>query len=235
MSRKEQSDSNLSPDNNISRRTMMQVGFGAAAVVVAGNAIPKPAGEGTCDTPAQPAGPFYPKQFPTDTDIDLTQVDGQEGRADGDIIYVSGQVLDEDLKPVSGALVEIWQANKHGRYDHEDDPSAAPLDPNFQGFGQVRTGEDGNYGFKTIFPGAYPVNEDWTRTPHIHFKIARRGYHELITQLYFAGQELNADDLLVQQIPEDDRGRVIADLVDGREGDEAGARRCGFNIVLKKV
>ncbi len=214
---------------------MMQVGLGAAAVVVAGKKIPRASGDGTCETPAQTAGPFYPKQFPADTDLDLTQVEGRDERAEGDVVYVGGQVLDEDFKPVSGALVEIWQANKHGRYDHEDDPSTAPLDPDFQGFGRVRADEDGNYSFKTIFPGAYPVSEDWTRTPHIHFKVARRGYHELITQLYFAGQELNEKDLLVQQIPEDERDRVIVDLVDGREGDEAGAWRCRFNMVLRKV
>ena len=130
---------------------------------------------------------------------------------------------------------ELAERQEHAPRNDEDDPSEAPLDPNFQGFGQVRTGRDGSYGFKTIFPGAYPVNEDWTRTPHIHFKVARRGYHELITQLYFAGQELNESDLLVQEIAEDDRGRVIAALVEGNKGDEAGARRCHFNIVLRKV
>ena len=222
-------------DNGMSRRTMMQVGLGAAVVVVAGTKIPRPAGDVTCSTPAQPAGPFYPKQFPADTDLDLTRLEGQDGRAEGDIVYVGGQVWDEDFKPVSGALVEIWQANKHGRYHHEDDPHTAPLDPNFQGYGQVRTDREGNYSFKTIFPGQYPVNEDWTRTPHIHFKVARRGYHELITQLYFAGQELNETDLLVQEMPKDERDRVIVELIDGREGDEAGARRCHFNIVLRKV
>lgn len=220
---------------DISRRTLMQVGLGAAAVVVAGSKIPKPAGDVSCKTPAQPAGPFYPNQFPADTDLDLTQVEGQDGGAEGDVLYVAGQILDEDFKPVSGALVEIWQANKYGRYHHEDDPRSAPLDPNFQGFGRVRTDKAGKYSFKTIFPGAYPVNEDWTRTPHIHFKVARRGYHELITQLYFAGQELNETDLLVQEVPEEERDRVIVELSDGGEGDEADARRCLFNIVLRKV
>ncbi len=65
---------------------------------------------------------------------------------------------------LAGAMVEIWQANRHGRYSHERDPNPAPLDPNYQGWAQIVTGDDGGYAFRTIKPGAYPVNEQMTRS-----------------------------------------------------------------------
>ncbi len=74
----------------------------------------------------------------------------------------------------------IWQANKYGKYTHEYDRSEIKDDPHFQGWGQVVTNEEGEYGFKTIKPAAYPLDlekNDWC-TPHIHFKVSRRGYIE---------------------------------------------------------
>jgi protocatechuate 3,4-dioxygenase beta subunit len=117
-------------------------------------------------------------------------VKGRPGRASGEVIYVQGRVLDTDCRPVAGALVEIWQANRWGRYDHEKDAgNPRPLDPNFQSWAEMLTDAEGRYRFKTIKPGSYPAEGDWIRPPHIHFKIARRGYHELVTQMYFARPE----------------------------------------------
>ena len=75
----------------------------------------------------------------------------------GQLIEVSGRVLDEDGRPVRGAVVELWQANAAGRYFHPLDQRDAPLDPNFVGNGRVRTDEEGRYAFFTVKPGAYPV------------------------------------------------------------------------------
>lgn len=120
-------------------------------------------------------------------------------------------MIDDSLRPVAGTVVDIWQANANGRYDHEDDPNPAALDPNFQGWAQLRTDASGRFGFKTIVPGAYPVNEEWWRPPHIHVKVARRGYRELITQIYFAGDELNAKDTLLQELTPDEQARLVVD------------------------
>jgi len=143
---------------------------------------------------------------------------------------VEGQVLDEAGKPVPGALVDIWQANAAGRYDHEDDPALAPLDPNFQGWGMVKTDDQGRYAFTTIKPGAYSVDAEWSRPPHIHFKVSRRGYHELTTQMYFAGESLNETDRLLRDVPEDRRGLLVVDFQD-RDGTSSG----NFPITLAKV
>ncbi|MBX6747360.1 MAG: protocatechuate 3,4-dioxygenase subunit beta, partial [Acetobacteraceae bacterium] len=50
---------------------------------------------------------------------DLSKANGRE--AMGERIIVAGRVLDEDGRPVRGAMVEIWQANAAGRYHHARD------------------------------------------------------------------------------------------------------------------
>jgi len=108
-----------------------------------------------------------------------------------------------------GALVDIWQANAHGRYMHEGDTSEAPLDPNFQYWAQMKTDAEGRYRYVTIKPAAYTAMGEWVRPPHIHYKVSRRGYRELTTQMYFAGEALNEKDLLLQEVPEELRSRLI--------------------------
>ena len=181
-------------------------------------------------TPSQAEGPFYPNGKPVDSDTDLTHLPGQEGQAEGDILRIEGRVLDESLEPIPDALVEIWQANAFGRYHHERDTSSAPLDPNFQGWGQMVTGVEGQYGFITIKPGAYPAANNWIRPPHIHFKVARRGFRELITQLYFANDPLNSKDRLLAQVDPKERDRLIKVL-----RPDQGIQKGVFDIVLKKV
>jgi protocatechuate 3,4-dioxygenase, beta subunit len=228
----------VSDSNKVTRRTAVQLGLGAAGVgfVSRGLLASTPTdADADCSTPAQAEGPFYPTRDQLDEDGDLTRLQGRLRRATGDVIRIRGLVMDESYQPVSGALVEIWQANRHGRYHHEDDPNPAPLDPDFQGWGEVRTDGEGRYAFTTIVPGAYPVDEDWWRPPHIHFRVARRGFHELTTQMYFAGHELNEKDHLLREISDEERGRVVVALAPAGPQDEPGSRVGTFNIVIRRV
>src|SRR5262245_25827364 len=73
---------------------------------------------GLIATPPQTEGPFYPTAFPTDMDNDLVQIRGQQARAMGTVVHLEGRVLDLNGKPVDGAIVEIWQCDARGIYDH---------------------------------------------------------------------------------------------------------------------
>jgi len=180
-------------------------------------------------TPAEIEGPFYPVLAQKDKDFDLTRIQGKVGVARGKIIIIQGRVLDTDGKPVEDATVDLWQANAAGRYRHPHDANKAPLDPNFQGWAIVPSGRDGGFRFKTVYPGAYPASDSWMRPPHIHFKISKRGYIELVTQMYFPGEELNDVDLLLRRKRIDERLLMIAT----RLQDEAEIYQ--YDVVLEKA
>jgi protocatechuate 3,4-dioxygenase, beta subunit len=180
-------------------------------------------------TPKQIEGPFYPVVAQKDKDFDLTKIEGQEGVAEGKVVIVSGYVLNTDGKPVEDATVDLWQANAAGRYNHPSDKNEAPLDPNFQGWAIVPSGKNGEFKFKTVVPGAYPASKDWSRPPHIHFKVSKLGYVELVTQMYFPGEKLNDTDRLLQRVPEADRAALIAKHIPGE------LETYEFKIVIEKA
>ncbi|MBO0712066.1 MAG: protocatechuate 3,4-dioxygenase subunit beta [Acetobacteraceae bacterium] len=143
---------------------------------------------------------------------DIAKIDGHE--AMGERIIVRGRVLDEDGNPVPGTMVEIWQANAAGRYNHANDTHDAPLDPYFRGEGRVFTDADGWYQFTTVKPGAYPWRNHhnaW-RPNHIHYSLFGPGFAtRLITQMYFPGDPLLALDPIFNTVPDEGaRQRLIA-------------------------
>lgn len=156
-----------------------------------------------------------PKLHPGDSNLAL---DPQGRPAQGQLIHVSGRILDEDGRPLPGALVELWQANASGRYRNPLDRRDAPLDPNFLGNGRTRADADGRYSFLTIKPGAYPVPDSgrWWRPPHIHFSIfGPSSLSRLVTQMYFPGEPLNMRDRLIHSVPDPAaQARLVAVQVD---------------------
>ena len=211
----------------LSRRKLLG-GSLAAAGLAAGH--PVMAGLVTI-TPPQTMGPFYPVTKPLDHDADLTRVDGAAGRASGDIIDVAGRVVDGDGRILRSALVEIWQCNAFGRYDHPRGARAAPLDPNFQGFGQDTTDEAGGYRFRTIKPPPYPASANWMRPSHIHFRIVAPTAGTLVTQMYFANDPYLAGDFIFNEIPDPAaRAAVVATLAPNPDG--SGPPLATFDITL---
>ncbi len=198
----------------LNRRQAMLGGLaGLAGALVSTNALARVCGL----TPKQTQGPFYPtpQQLanPIDSDTDLTRIPGSTGRASGQVVVVEGTIQDQNCHPVPNALIEIWQACKSGRYNHPNDPNTgAALDPNFQYWGRMVTGPNGEFRFRTIVPGAYPASGTWMRPPHIHVKVEARGYRELITQMYFAGHPLNERDLILNDLPPSERSSVVVDF-----------------------
>jgi len=148
-------------------------------------------------------GPTHGSQPVTALDADLTR--RHAGEPLGERIIVTGRVLDSDGRPVPDTLVEIWQANAAGRYAHRVDDHPAPLDPNFDGAGRCMTDADGRYRFITIKPGAYPWGNHlnaW-RPAHIHFSLFGRAFTQrLVTQMYFPGDPLFAQDPIFNSVPD---------------------------------
>ena len=144
-------------------------------------------------------------------------------------IRIVGTVYDGDGAPVPDALIEIWQANHHGRYNHPSDTRDLPLDPGFTGFGRAGTDADGAYWFETIVPGVVPYDAERMQAPHICLAVFGRGLlNHLYTRLYFADDPATAGDPVLQRVPAGRRGTLLA----AREqaGDTVVYR---FDIVLQ--
>lgn len=157
-------------------------------------------------------GPLLGAGRVTAADADLTT--RHAGEPIGERIIVTGRVLDSDGRPVPDTLIEIWQANAAGRYAHKVDDHPAPLDANFDGVGRCITDSQGRYRFVTIKPGAYPWKNHlnaW-RPAHIHFSLFGRAFTQrLVTQMYFPGDPLFAQDPIFNSVPDRSaRERMIA-------------------------
>jgi protocatechuate 3,4-dioxygenase beta subunit len=189
---------------DLPRRRLLAGVAAGAAVLAAGTAA-----RAACAlTPRQPEGPFYPVAI-GEADWDLTLVSGATGRAEGTVIEVTGRVFGAGCRPLPGCVIELWQANRHGRYDHPGDRQRErPLDPNFQGYARLAADVDGAYRLVTIVPGAYPASPVWMRPPHIHFRLQAPGHRILTTQMYFAGDPLNERDRLLASVPPDRRAAL---------------------------
>jgi len=184
-------------------------------------------------TITETTGPsFSASRFPPLAD--LTMATGKP--ALGERIIVAGTITDEDGRPVPNTMVEIWQANATGRYDHPADQHDAPLDPNFHGAGRVFTDANGHYRFLTVRPGAYPWpnHRNAWRPNHIHFSYFGPAFAtRLITQMYFPGDPLLAFDPIFHAVPDEHaRNRLIAafDLDITEPGHALGYR---FDVVLR--
>lgn len=170
-------------------------------------------------TPAQTEGPFYPVEFPKDSDHDLLR-NGDLNYPAGQSAWLEGSVSDLAGQPVAGAQVEIWQCDHAGHYHHPGDGARA--DKRFQGFGRVTVAADGRYRFRTIRPVAYSG-----RTPHIHLKV-KLGKRELLTtQLYVADDPGNARDFLWRSLSPADRAALSAEFAPGSDG-----LRANFAVVV---
>lgn len=163
-------------------------------------------------TPSQTVGPFWA--------IVLPWHDGTafSGERPADTITISGHVLDGAGDPVPDAIVESWQADADGRFDHPDDPRGAVAWDSFRGFARSCVDDDARYEITTIMPGAIPAaGGDGLQAPHVLVSIFARGLLDrVITRIYFADHEqANAADPVLAALPEDRRPTLLAQPVDG--------------------
>jgi len=108
-------------------------------------------------------------------------------------------------------MIEIWQANADGKYNHPDDAQQKTVDPSFLGFGRMGTTEDGNCNFETIKPGRVPGPGNVLQAPHLNVAVFARGMlRQLYTRIYFAGDPANQGDPVLALVPVERRETLMA-------------------------
>jgi protocatechuate 3,4-dioxygenase alpha subunit len=130
--------------------------------------------------------------------------------------------------PVPDAIVEIWQANAHGKYNHPDDTQNKPIEPGFKGYGRAATDDDGRFCFRTIKPGPVPGPAGTVQAPHLAVSVFMRGLlKRLVTRVYFPGDREQAHDPVLTLVDPQRRATLIA-----RE-DPSGNSSLRWDIILQ--
>jgi protocatechuate 3,4-dioxygenase alpha subunit len=175
-------------------------------------------------TSSQTVGPFFAGALLQEDMTDLAR-----DAARGERITIEGRVLDGDGAPVPDAMIEIWQANADGRYNHPEDTHEARLDPRFRGFGRSGTDAQGVFRFRTIKPGPVPGPDGKLQAPHISVMVFARGLlSHLYTRIYFPGEALNADDAWLGAVAPKRRHTLIA-----RANPRVSPSALQFDIILQ--
>ncbi|MDT7709946.1 MAG: protocatechuate 3,4-dioxygenase, alpha subunit [Pseudonocardiales bacterium] len=152
-------------------------------------------------TPSQTVGPFL--------SIGLTWPAGHLVVSEGTpgAVLITGIVRDGAGNPVPDGLVETWQADPDGRFDHPDDPRGAS-GSSFSGFGRSATDAEGRFRILTVEPGALGDGQ----APHIDVSVFARGLLDrVVTRIYFPAEaEANAADPLLSSLPAERAATLIA-------------------------
>lgn len=157
-------------------------------------------------TTSQTVGPFFSIGLTRLQKIDLAGpgVAGQR-------VTISGRVIDGEGQPVPDAILEVWQANSHGKYAHPEDDQEKPLEPGFEGYGRIPVDNRGRFVFTTIEPGPVPGPGGKPQAPHLAVSVFMRGLlRRLVTRIYFSGEPANAGDFVLNLVEPKRRATLIA-------------------------
>ena len=152
-------------------------------------------------------GPVYVgehKPTPHGTDI--------SGGNHGEAMFVESRVTDVDGKPIGGAKIDVWHADRDGFYDSQK-PAYAVEGPSMRA--RFISDSDGRFSFRTILPSSYPVPTDGPigeliraagrhamRPAHVHFLVDAPGYQPLVTHVFIDGDPYLDSDAVFGVKPE---------------------------------
>ena len=156
-------------------------------------------------TPSQTIGPFHRIMVPWEGGGDLVALD------DSNAIRIEGHIYDGAGAPVDDCVIEVWQADIHGRYAHFEDVRKTPLVKGFYGFGRTVTDDQGCFDIVTVKPGPVPGPEGNVQAPHISLSIFARGLlKHLATRVYFPDESAsNAKDFVLLSIADPARRATL--------------------------
>jgi protocatechuate 3,4-dioxygenase, alpha subunit len=158
-------------------------------------------------TPSQTAGPYF--------HLGMTETGSVKciaaPQTKGERVWLTCRVIDGDGAPVNDAMIEIWQADPEGKYNHPDDTRGVAADSAWFGFGRMATVEDGSCEFETIKPGRVPGSGNVLQAPHLNLAIFARGVlKQLYTRIYFAGDPANSEDPVIRLVSPPRRETLMA-------------------------
>jgi protocatechuate 3,4-dioxygenase alpha subunit len=157
-------------------------------------------------TPSQTVGPFL--------SIGMEWFDDPYAVAKDtpNAFWIRGRLIDGAGEPVPDGVIETWQADPEGRFDHPDDPrGAVARTDGFRGLARSMTNADGEWGVFTVRPGALPAPGHRTEAPHLDVTVMARGMlNRVVTRIYFPGDEHNADDPALSTVDPDRRDTLLA-------------------------
>jgi protocatechuate 3,4-dioxygenase, alpha subunit len=158
-------------------------------------------------TPSQTIGPFFHLCLPVNETVGRLAGPGAEGEA----LTLICRVLDADGAPVDDAMIELWQADASGVYNHPDDPRYQDHDPAFPGFARAATDESGECTFQTVRPGAVKEDDGAVHAPHINVSVFARGLlKRAVTRVYFEDDAANVNDPVLSCVPKQRRETLLA-------------------------
>ena len=140
----------------------------------------------------------------------------------GERIRVEGRVIDGSGTPLRDVLIEIWQANAAGKYNHPADGQKKPIDKTFRGWGRGCSDfKTGVWAFDTIKPGSVIGRNNRPMAPHINFWIVARGINVgLSTRMYFSDEQAaNAKDPVLNLIEWEVRRKTLIATREERKGE----------------
>jgi protocatechuate 3,4-dioxygenase alpha subunit len=156
-------------------------------------------------TPSQTVGPFFHIGLLAGGENVLV-----DSETRGQPIRITGGVYDGAGQPVPDALIEIWQADADGHFNHQADPHQAEADGHFRGFGRAGTGERGQFWFQTVKPGPVPGPEGRPQAPHVDVRVFARGMLiHAATRIYFPYEGANATDAVLNSIGDPARRQTL--------------------------
>ena len=160
-------------------------------------------------TPSQTVGPFL--------SIGMSWDDGEWVVADGTpgAFWIRGRLIDGAGDGVPDGVVETWQADPDGRFDHPDDPRGAVARQGSAATPGRRPRPTDPFAIHTVKPGLVPDGDGGSQAPHIDISVLARGLLDrVVTRCYFADEAAaNAADPVLGSLPDDaSRATLVAEV-----------------------